>query len=157
MSIFISDRTGCTLSKFSGDTKLRGAIDRPDGCADIQRDLSRLGKWANENFIKFNRGKYKVLHQGGTTPDISAGWRQPAGQQLCREGHSIEDDHKAANGASQPRRPTASWAELGQHVNRDDPSSLLTLVRHIWRSYRSSSGLYKRDMDMLDKVQGKGG
>ncbi|KAK4818680.1 hypothetical protein QYF61_017425 [Mycteria americana] len=42
--------------------------------ANKQTDLSRLEKWANEIFMKFNKGKYKVLHLGGITPDISAGW-----------------------------------------------------------------------------------
>ena len=40
----LDDRTECTLSKFAGDTKPGGVVDRPDGHATIQRDLSWLEK-----------------------------------------------------------------------------------------------------------------
>lgn len=42
-SIFLSDLndgTEGTPSKFAEDKKLRGVIDRPDGCAAIQGDLN---------------------------------------------------------------------------------------------------------------------
>jgi len=39
------------------DTKLRRVVDRPGGCAPIQRDFSRLKTWANENLMKFIQGK----------------------------------------------------------------------------------------------------
>jgi len=47
-NLFISDLndgTEGTLSKFAEDTKLRGMIDRPHGCAAIQRDVNKLEKW----------------------------------------------------------------------------------------------------------------
>jgi len=35
-----------------------------EGCADIQRDLHRLKKWANRNLMQFNTGKCKALPLG---------------------------------------------------------------------------------------------
>ena len=43
-------------------------IDRPDGCAAIQRDLNRLEKYVNRNFVKCNEWKYKVLNVERNNP-----------------------------------------------------------------------------------------
>ncbi|GAB0182191.1 mitochondrial enolase superfamily member 1 [Grus japonensis] len=55
-------------SQFADDTKLGGVADRPEGHSVIQRDLSRLEKWADRNLTKFNKGKCKVLHLGRNNP-----------------------------------------------------------------------------------------
>ncbi|GAB0207475.1 mitochondrial enolase superfamily member 1 [Grus japonensis] len=59
----------CTLSKFTNDAKLGGVTDTPEGFAAIQKDLNRLEKWTDRNFMKFNKGKFK-----GTTPCTSTCW-----------------------------------------------------------------------------------
>lgn len=50
------------LRRFTGDRKLRGVSDTSDGYVAIQRDLNSLEKWADKYLMKFNKGKYKVLH-----------------------------------------------------------------------------------------------
>jgi len=52
----------CTFSKFSDDIRMGGVADTPDGYAALQRNLHRLEKLANNNLIKFIKGKCKSLH-----------------------------------------------------------------------------------------------
>lgn len=42
--------------------------NKQDRCADTQRDLERLEKWAERNLTKFNKGKYQALHLGRNNP-----------------------------------------------------------------------------------------
>lgn len=37
-------------------------IDAPEGYVAIQRDVDRLEKWVDRNFLKFNEGKAQAVH-----------------------------------------------------------------------------------------------
>ncbi|PKU27057.1 rna-directed dna polymerase from mobile element jockey-like [Limosa lapponica baueri] len=57
----LDDGAEYTLSKSADIAKLGGVADTPNGCANLQRDLNRLEKWAYKNVMKFNKGNCKVL------------------------------------------------------------------------------------------------
>lgn len=50
-----------------------GPADMLEGRAAVQRDPSRLEKWAENNFVKFSKKKSQVLPQGGKHPCSSPG------------------------------------------------------------------------------------
>lgn len=69
-NIFIDDQDDgreCTLSKFTGDTKLGEVADTPEVCASIQRDFDRLEKFTDSNLTEFNKGKCQLCPWGGIT------------------------------------------------------------------------------------------
>lgn len=53
---------------FADKTKLCGAVDILEGRDAIQKNLDRPERWACVNLMKFNKGKYSVLHLGCGNP-----------------------------------------------------------------------------------------
>ena len=60
----INSETEYTLRKFVNDTKLRSAARTIEEKNAIERDMDKLEKWTQENLMKFNKVKGKVLHLG---------------------------------------------------------------------------------------------
>jgi len=57
------------------DINLWGVVDVPVGWNAIQMDLDRLEQWAQENLMKFNTSRSKVLHLGCGNPTTSTSFR----------------------------------------------------------------------------------
>nr|XP_010308757.1 PREDICTED: uncharacterized protein LOC104641714 [Balearica regulorum gibbericeps] len=62
---FINDLDDGTEHTLSESADMKHKADVPDGCAAVQRDLSRLERRADRNLRKF-KGKCKVLRQGSS-------------------------------------------------------------------------------------------
>ena len=59
------DLTKGTLSKTANDTNFGGVVNSLDGCAAVQRDLNRLGKWVRKNLINF-KYQFSSLQRNNT-------------------------------------------------------------------------------------------
>ncbi|GAB0209608.1 mitochondrial enolase superfamily member 1 [Grus japonensis] len=158
----LDDGAECTLSKFADDTKLGGVADRPEGHAAIQRDLNRLEKWADRNLMKFNRGKCQVLplrrndprHQyilGATQLEIS----------LAEKALELLVDTKlnmSQQCALATKAANSILGCIGRSVASRSREVILPLYSALVRPYiepcvQSWAPQYKRDMDILERVQ----
>ncbi|KAJ7417970.1 rna-directed dna polymerase from mobile element jockey-like [Willisornis vidua] len=54
--------------KFADDIKLGGRVNLLEDRRAVQRDLDRLERWADSNWMKFNKAKDWVLHFGHNSP-----------------------------------------------------------------------------------------
>lgn len=78
--------------------KLGGIAATPEGCAGIKRDLDRMKKWADRNFMKFNKEKCKVLQLRRNNPRHQDMLRVPSWKAATKErtwgsgGHQIDHE-----------------------------------------------------------------
>ena len=82
------------------DKKLVVVADSPEILAAIQRDLDRLERWADKNFMYFNKEKCQVLCLQKRNPGTVHSGGHPAGKQLCRQGAGGPGVHKFKKGAA---------------------------------------------------------
>lgn len=66
-----AERTPCN---FANNTKQQEVSDTLEGNAAIWSHLDSLEKCANKDTMKFNQGKYKVLHQRKINSFINLYW-----------------------------------------------------------------------------------
>lgn len=53
-----------SLSKFEENKELKGVTDTADFCDVTHRNLNKLEKLTNRNFVRFSKEKCQVLHLG---------------------------------------------------------------------------------------------
>ena len=73
-NLFINDlETGISseVAKFADDTKLFRVVKTKRDCEELQKDLSKLGEWAEKWQMRFNVKKCKVMHIGAKNQNFT--------------------------------------------------------------------------------------
>ncbi|KAK4831799.1 hypothetical protein QYF61_019229, partial [Mycteria americana] len=139
-----SDWTECTLSKFAHGTKVGGVADIPAGHAGIQKDLNRLEKWAERNLMKFNKGSVQSPAHGEE--------QAHAPKRPCGGPGGPQVEHEPAMCPCCKKGVTVSWAALGGVLPAGGGRSALVRPHlECWVQFWALQ--YKRDMDILERVQ----
>ncbi|PKU49551.1 hypothetical protein llap_104 [Limosa lapponica baueri] len=151
----------CTISKFTDDTKLCGAISTLEERDAMQEDKKRLKRWACANLLKFSQAKWKVQHldQGNPKHKYGLGGEWPENipekdlQVLVDEKLNI--NQQCALAGQKANRILGCIKRSVPSRSREVILSLCsTLVRpHLEYGVQLWGPQHKKDVDLLKQVQ----
>ncbi|RMC19323.1 hypothetical protein DUI87_03931 [Hirundo rustica rustica] len=148
----------CTLSKFTGDTKLGAVADPPEGSAAILWDLDQLQGWAERNLMRLSKGKCRVLHLGRNSPKcphrLGLTYRAALWERTWDLDHKLSMSCQCPCGQEGRWCPGVHWEECGQQVEGGDPSPLLSPSEaQLECCVQFWAPQHKRDQELLERVQ----
>ena len=71
-------------SSYADDTKIIHKINGADDMRDLQSDLDYVYKWAQDNNMEFNSGKFQILRYGQSNMPLgNPSYKAPNGDEIC--------------------------------------------------------------------------